>query len=97
MSARLAADAILGGRPEGYERALSASLDQPAGASWKAKRAADRFPRACLWAVRAPGVFDALAGLLAATLLTERGSSPRAPATASAVAPRALGTSGSLT
>ncbi len=64
VSARLAADAILGGRPEGYERALSASLDRHAGASWKAKRAADRFPRACLWAVRAPGVFDALAGLL---------------------------------
>ena len=64
VSARLAADAILAGRPEGYERALSASLDRHAGASWKAKRAADRFPRACLWAVRAPGVFDAVAGLL---------------------------------
>ena len=64
VSARLAADAILAGRPDGYERALSASLDRHAGASWKAKRAADRFPRACLWAVRAPGVFDAVAGLL---------------------------------
>ena len=64
VSARLAADAILDGRPEGYERALSASLDRHAGASWKAKRAADRYPRACLWAVRAPGVFDAVAGLL---------------------------------
>ena len=64
VSARLAADAILAGRPEGYEPALSASLDRHAGASWKAKRAADRYPRACLWAIRAPGVFDAVAGLL---------------------------------
>ena len=64
VSARLAADAILAGRPEGYERALSTSLDRHAGASWKAKRAADRYPRACLWAIQAPGVFDAIAGLL---------------------------------
>ena len=64
VSARLAAEAILAGRPEGYERALSASLDRQAAASWKAKRAVDRYPQACLWAVRAPGVFDAVAGLL---------------------------------
>jgi geranylgeranyl reductase family protein len=64
VSAALAADAILAGRPEDYEEALSAALDRHAAASWKAKRAADRYPRACLWAVRAPGVFDAVAGLL---------------------------------
>jgi geranylgeranyl reductase family protein len=64
VSASLAADAILAGRPEGYEAALSAALDRHAAASWKAKRAADRYPRACLWAVRAPGVFDTVAGLL---------------------------------
>lgn len=64
VSAFVAAEAILVGRPEGYEAALSAALDRHAGASWKAKRAADRYPRACLWAVRAPGVFDAVAGLL---------------------------------
>jgi len=64
VSARLAADAILAGRSESYERALSASLDRHAGASWKAKRVVDRYPRACLWAIRAPGVFDAVAGLL---------------------------------
>jgi flavin-dependent dehydrogenase len=63
-SARLAADAVLAGAPERYEAALSSALDQHAAASWKAKRAADRYPRACLWAVRAPGVFDAVAGLL---------------------------------
>jgi geranylgeranyl reductase family protein len=64
VSARLAAQAILDGSPNGYEAALSAALDSHAAASWKAKRAADRFPRACLWAVRAPGVFDVVAGLL---------------------------------
>lgn len=64
VSASLAADAVLAGRPEGYEPALSATLDRHAAASWKAKRASDRYPRACLWAVRAPGVFDTVAGLL---------------------------------
>jgi geranylgeranyl reductase family protein len=64
VSARLAAQAILDGRPNEYEAALSAALDGHAAASWKAKRAADRFPRTCLWAVRAPGVFDVVAGLL---------------------------------
>ena len=64
VSARLAAEAILADQPEGYEAALSAALDRHAAASWKAKRAADRYPRACLWAMRAPGVFDAVVGLL---------------------------------
>ena len=64
VSARLAADALLAGRPEGYEASLSTALDRHAAVSWKAKRAADRYPRACLCAVRAPGVFDAVAGLL---------------------------------
>jgi geranylgeranyl reductase family protein len=64
VSARLASDAVLAGRPEEYKAALSAALDRHAASSWKAKRVADRFPRACLWAVRAPGVFDAVVGLL---------------------------------
>jgi geranylgeranyl reductase family protein len=64
VSARLAADAILEGRPEAYEAALAGVLDHHASASWAAKRAADRFPRACYWAARAPGVFEAVAGLL---------------------------------
>jgi geranylgeranyl reductase family protein len=64
VSAQRASAAILDGRPESYEQALSAALDRHAGASWKAKRVADRYPRACLWALRAPGVFDAVAGLL---------------------------------
>jgi geranylgeranyl reductase family protein len=64
VSARLAADAILAGSPEEYESALSGVLDHHASASWTAKRAADRFPRACIWALRAPGVFEVVAGLL---------------------------------
>ena len=64
VSARLAGEAIVGGRPEAYEASLSAALDRHAAASWKAKRAADRYPRACVWALRAPGVFSAISGLL---------------------------------
>jgi geranylgeranyl reductase family protein len=64
VSAKLAAEAILAAHPEEYEAALSAALDRHAAASWKAKSAADRYPRACLWALRAPGVFGAVAGLL---------------------------------
>jgi flavin-dependent dehydrogenase len=64
VSAKLAAEAILAGRLEEYEAQLAGVLDRHAAASWKAKRAADRFPRACLWAVRAPGVFETVAGLL---------------------------------
>jgi geranylgeranyl reductase family protein len=64
VSARLAADAIVVEAPQTYEPALSAALDRHAAASWKAKRVADRYPRACLWALQAPGVFGAVAGLL---------------------------------
>jgi geranylgeranyl reductase family protein len=64
VSARLAADTILAGKPGEYEAALSAALDHHASASWTAKRAADRFPWACFWAARAPGVFGAVAALL---------------------------------
>ncbi len=64
VSARLAADAILTGELDEYEAALSAVLDRHASASWTAKRAADRYPRACYWAARAPGVFETVAGLL---------------------------------
>jgi len=64
VSARVAADAILRGQPESYEVALSAVLDHHAAASWKAKLVADRFPRVCVWALRAPGFFEAVSGLL---------------------------------
>lgn len=68
VSAELAAGAILTGEPETYEAALAGALDRHASASWTAKRAADRFPRACFWAARAPGVFGAVAGLLGGDL-----------------------------
>jgi geranylgeranyl reductase family protein len=64
VSARLAADAILSGRLDGYAPSLSATLDGHASASWTAKRVADRFPWAAFWAARSPGVFEAVAGLL---------------------------------
>jgi len=64
VSARLAAEAILSTRLDDYAPSLSAALDRHASASWTAKRAADRFPWACFWAARSPGVFDTLAGLL---------------------------------
>lgn len=64
VSARLAADSVLAGQADAYETALAGALDRHASASWAAKRVADRFPRACFWAARAPGVFDAVAGLL---------------------------------
>ena len=64
VSAKLAADAVVAGRPEEYEPALASALDRHAAASWKAKRVVERYPRACLWALRAPGVFSAVTGLL---------------------------------
>ncbi len=97
VSARLASEAILAGRPEEYEAALAAALDRHAAASWKAKRVADRYPRACLWAVRAPGVFDAVAGLLSGDLAhPSRGSRPGSPAATRARATGAHDSSGSL-
>ncbi len=72
VSGRLAAEAILDDRPETYEAALAAALDRHAHASWTAKRALERFPRACLWALRAPGVFDAVAELLRGDLAHPR-------------------------
>src|SRR4026209_218123 len=50
--AALTAPPIPAGRPETYDPALSPALDRHAAASWKAKRAADRYPRAGLWALR---------------------------------------------
>jgi geranylgeranyl reductase family protein len=76
VSARLAAEAIGAGRPEEYGAALPRALDRHAAASWKAKRTVDRYPRACLWALRAPGVFEAISGLLRGEL-THPSDAPR--------------------
>ena len=64
VSARLAADAILAGDLDRYAASLAATLDRHAAASWAAKRAFDRHPRAVFAAARAPGVFKVVAGLL---------------------------------
>jgi geranylgeranyl reductase family protein len=64
VSARIAADAIVGDDLGGYEQALAGALDGHAGASWRAKRALDRYPGVCFWAARAPGVFRVVSGLL---------------------------------
>jgi geranylgeranyl reductase family protein len=63
-SARLAAEAILAHGPTRYAETLAQALDHHAGASWAAKRALDRYPAACFWAARSPGVFGVVAGLL---------------------------------
>ena len=76
VSARVASEAILAGSPEEYEAALSAAVDRHAAASWKAKRVVERHPRACLWALRAPGVFAAIAGLLRGELAHPSDASP---------------------
>ena len=64
ISAELAAGAILTDNVEDYAASLSGALDRHASASWTAKRVADRFPWACFFAARSPGVFNAVAGLL---------------------------------
>jgi geranylgeranyl reductase family protein len=64
VSARLASQAILSTELADYAPSLAEALDRHASASWAAKRAADRFPWACFWAARSPGVFDSVAGLL---------------------------------
>jgi flavin-dependent dehydrogenase len=63
-SARLASAAILSDALERYPAALAGALDHHAAASWAAKRALDRHPRAVFAAARAPGVFGVVAGLL---------------------------------
>jgi geranylgeranyl reductase family protein len=72
VSAKLASTSILADRPGAYEAQLSAALDRHAAASWKAKRAVERYPRACVWALRAPGVFEAVCGLLRGELAHPR-------------------------
>jgi geranylgeranyl reductase family protein len=72
VSAKLASTSILADRPVEYEAQLSAALDRHAAASWKAKRAVERYPRACVWALRAPGVFEAVCGLLRGELAHPR-------------------------
>jgi geranylgeranyl reductase family protein len=70
VSARLAADAVLGllagsaGDLSGYDAALSRALDSQAAASWAAKTALERFPRATFGLLRVPPVWPVLEALL---------------------------------
>jgi geranylgeranyl reductase family protein len=64
LSARLAAEAALAGRLDGYEQRLAAALGRFADTSWKAKLVLDRHPRAAYEIARLPPVWRVLAGLL---------------------------------
>ena len=64
VSARLAAEAIVGGEPERYENELHAALGRFAETSWKAKLVLDRHPRAVFEIARIPAVWRVVAGLL---------------------------------
>ena len=64
VSARLAGEAILAGRPEDYEPNLAGELDHRTASSWKAKRVLDRHPRLTYEVARLPFVWAAVAGLL---------------------------------
>ena len=68
LSARLAAEAILAGRLDGYGPALAAALDRYAATSWKAKLVLDRHPRATFAIARLPPVWTVVGGLLAGEL-----------------------------
>jgi len=54
VSGRLAADAVLAGDLAGYQARVLAELGTLHAASWKAKHAFDRFPRATFTLARAP-------------------------------------------
>jgi geranylgeranyl reductase family protein len=64
VSARLAAEAILGGDLARYEDDLHTALGRFAAASWKAKLVLDRHPRAAFEIARIPAVWRVIAGLL---------------------------------
>lgn len=64
VSARLAAEAILSGRLDGYDAALAGALGRYAETSWKAKLVLDRHPRAAFEIARLPPVWRVLEGLL---------------------------------
>jgi geranylgeranyl reductase family protein len=68
VSGRLAAEAIVAGSLDEYERRLSEALDYHAQASWRAKRALDDHARASYWVARLPPVFRVVAGWLAGDL-----------------------------
>lgn len=64
LSARLAAEAIVAGRLDGYEQALDAATGRYAASSWRAKLVLDAHPGSVFAVARLPPVWPVLAGLL---------------------------------
>jgi geranylgeranyl reductase family protein len=64
VSARVAAEAILSGRLDGYDAALQEALGRYAESAWKAKLVLDRHPRAAFEIARLPPVWRVVEGLL---------------------------------
>jgi geranylgeranyl reductase family protein len=76
VSARLAADAILAGKLDGYAPSVHAELDALSSASWGAKRALDRFPRASFTVASSRLTWPAVEQLLSGEATDPRGASP---------------------
>ena len=64
VSARLAAEHILGDKIDAYAAALRRELDPLASAGWGAKKALDRFPRAVFAIMRLPVTWRVLEKLM---------------------------------
>jgi geranylgeranyl reductase family protein len=64
VSGKLAADHILAGNVEEYERAVHERLDPLSSAGWGAKKALDRFPRAVFAIMRLPVTWRVLEKLM---------------------------------
>jgi geranylgeranyl reductase family protein len=64
VSSRLAAESVLSGDLDGYERALDRELGRSLAASWKAKYALERFPHLIYGVARLPGVWGFVAAFL---------------------------------
>jgi geranylgeranyl reductase family protein len=64
LSARLAAEAVLAGDLERYDRELRRTLSSQLAAGWSAQVALDRFPRLTYAVVRTPFLWNAVVSLL---------------------------------
>ena len=64
VSARLAAECVLGGDLEAYEPALTRELGRTLSASWKAKHALERFPRLVFGIAELPPVWGFVSAFL---------------------------------
>jgi geranylgeranyl reductase family protein len=64
LSAKLAAEAVLAGDLESYDRELRRALSSQLAAAWGAKVALDRFPRLTYAVVRTPFLWNAVESLI---------------------------------